>query len=512
MVIKQKPASATHDLIIVERAETFPAKLHETIKRKNFTVRQAKDLEGLETVLSQSVNPIVIVYCGPTPGTHEYTNQFYEFTKLITHPLLIIGVDVDGLQAKFGERFSIISTLRHPCSQSDLLNSINYIAEVFQIPESERRRSRESAPEAVAQTTSVQRIKPGEIDEDLNPLGHSLFESNAPIANLLFEQLRNYDLVSKSLGGDSYPKLAAGDGLQAITVLPSDPTLRDLTTKMLDEGGKWFGHHLRRTAYIVGRIIEPLQLPGEIQRDAYAASFLFGLSLTKRSRSLIRKEYLGKGSLILRKELCSALKDSAFKLSVEHHALGAGGIVAKMARLVGREEPVTDEPDSVAACAVMAADLVNRLCFQSGHWNPRAAYSLLKRIKAGRYRDAHPAVLCCLAKFLSEALSESPPAHLLPKRIREDATLKDRARERESTPIALDEQRVALSNLAPGMRLAQPLVAFDGRHLLDGDLVLDQDLIWRIWQLSAVRPITGSVVVNKELEEDLLSSTPESEE
>jgi hypothetical protein len=119
----------------------------------------------------------------------------------------------------------------------------------------------------------------------------------------------------------------------------------------------------------------------------------------------------------------------------------------------------------------------------------------MRRIGSGKLRDLHPAVTCCLAKFLSEALAKSNPAHLIRKDIRENVDLIEKARTNREQPVAANETKITLDQLLPGMKLSQPLFAFDGKQLLEEDLTLDQDLIWRIWQLSALRPINAPVIV-----------------
>ena len=106
--------------------------------------------------------------------------------------------------------------------------------------------------------------------------------------------------------------------------------------------------------------------------------------------------------------------------------------------------------------------------------------------------------MCCTVKFISEAVANKPCAFLIPKHLRDDPGLMAAAREAREGKINPHEQRIPLSSLQPGMKLARPLVAFDGREILTGDLVLDQDLIWRIWQLAAMRPLNTPLVVRGE--------------
>lgn len=182
-------------------------------------------------------------------------------------------------------------------------------------------------------------------------------------------------------------------------------------------------------------------------------------------------------------------------VALELKAPEIGNLMATFGRLVGREEAVNDSPISLVASAMMAADIADRVCFQSGHWNPRRTYSFMKRVKSGQLIDLHPAVLCCTVKFLNEAIEANPHTMILTKHLRNDPRLQKAAQAWKEQTVAQDEKKVALVNLMPGMRLSRPVVTYDGREILSSDVKLDQDLIWRLWQLSTVRPLNGPVVI-----------------
>ena len=141
--------------------------------------------------------------------------------------------------------------------------------------------------------------------------------------------------------------------------------------------------------------------------------------------------------------------------------------------------------------------MVDRACWQTNYFSPRAAYKLMSMAKSGELSEMHPAALCCIIKVLAEAITSNTQVLLIPKELRSDPELLQAAKEARETVIRSDEERVEISALTPGMKLSRPLVTFDGRELLEGDLTLDQDLIWRIWQLSLVRPLNAPHVITK---------------
>ena len=84
---------------------------------------------------------------------------------------------------------------------------------------------------------------------------------------------------------------------------------------------------------------------------------------------------------------------------------------------------------------------------------------------------------------------------LVDKNLREDPTLLAKAREIREARVNDNEKKVPLAGLLPGMTLSRPLLSFDGREILPSNLSLDQDLIWRIWQLAALRPLNAPLVI-----------------
>ena len=253
-----------------------------------------------------------------------------------------------------------------------------------------------------------------------------------------------------------------------------------------------------RVSFIVEQISKPLQLSDKTQELMKAACFLHAWSFAGDEPELLKKTYDNPNAKIIRKNLCSRIKDGAMKVATDLADPELSKLIATIGRYIGEEEPVGDDEVSIAASLVMTADLTDRICYHSGTWNSRSAYHLMKRFKAGSLQEIHPTVWGCIIKFLSEAIVAKQSAFLLPKHVREDEELLERARGNKEDPVEDFEAKVPLAVLKPGMKLSRPLFAFDGKKILPDDLILDNDLIWRIWQLSAVRPLNSPVIVRND--------------
>ena len=255
-----------------------------------------------------------------------------------------------------------------------------------------------------------------------------------------------------------------------------------------------------RVAFITEEISKPLSLSEKTIELTKAACFLHVWSFAGHEPELLKKTYDNPNAKMIRKDLCSRIKDGAMKIATDLADPELSKLVATIGRYIGEEEPIGDDEISIAASIVMTADLVDRVCYHYGTWNSRSAYHLMKRFKSGSHQEIHPTVWGCIIKFLSEAIVAKQSAFLLPKHIRENEALLEKARANKEESVEEHEAKVPLSVLKPGMKLSRPLFAFDGKKILPDDIILDNDLIWRIWQLSAVRPLNSPVIVRNDEE------------
>jgi hypothetical protein len=74
----------------------------------------------------------------------------------------------------------------------------------------------------------------------------------------------------------------------------------------------------------------------------------------------------------------------------------------------------------------------------------------------------------------------------------------------KKVPLLKDEVEVSIQNLTPGMLLTRPLKTLDGASVLETEQRLDADLIWRLWQLTALRPVESAVVRGKRARKSVL--------
>lgn len=479
-----------HEVIIVQDSSEWSGNLGEIVQSKGYGVRLITNINEIKDLVPKLSKPILLVDCGSSTEAFEWVKKLISIKELYELPVMVTGKEVDSYEGILNRYFRVATTINTPCDNTDIFNALAFIVDVYDTKkEQPAAKAAQPGSAPAAGLTGTPTAEPG------------LPTSIVTIPDLLFSQLRSLKLASHTFGATEYVRAVHDGRLKTASYLPTGEQIQKVIESICTGAGKWGKAHIHRTAFLSNQIIDALDIDKEIKEHTKTAAFLYTWCVAEADQELLRKEYIRTKNSSFRKELCSKIKDSAVKIAIELQLATAGNIVATLGRIVGGEEQVTNEGISVAASSIMAADLVDRSCWRSGYWNPRGVYYLMSRFKSGQVKDVHPAVLCCVIKMLSEAVSATSTRFLLPKRLRKDAHLNQEAQRNAEQAIGAHETKVEIGALAPGMRLTRPLMAFDGRRILDEDMVLDEDLIWRIWQLSAVRPLNAPMVVVRENQE-----------
>ncbi|MBX7142960.1 MAG: hypothetical protein K1X79_00765 [Oligoflexia bacterium] len=485
----------TYDIYILQLASELPTQLRETLIAKGFPTYVVPDVESALRGMQGVTRPILLACCGDNiDHAFECSKKLITSKDVHRFPLILLGKDVDSYENILNKHFVLATTLNTPCPNSDVLEAIAYTVKAYPLAK--------GAIEGTS-TEDVVPVKPTlsqalRISEEPPVHRHEAYSKFAGVPELFFDQLQTLKLGKDGLGGTLYPRSISEVFVTAGNYLPTTRAFESSIRTVVMDIGKWGRLHLYRVAYITNQIADALDMPEEIKEHMRAALFLYPHSFAGDNPDLVRREYHEPRLSAFRRELCSRIKDSAMHAAINLKAPDVGNLLAMLGKLIGREEEINDNIVCVAASTIMAADLCDRVCFQGGHWNPRRAYMLMKKIRSEQLADIHPRPLCALVKFLSEAITCHPFAFIVPRQMRRDPKLQKAAEEWRTQRISQEEKRVPIASLMPGMKLSRPVITYDGREILSGDLTLDQDLIWRLWQLSTVRPLNGPLVIFSE--------------
>ncbi|MBN8550383.1 MAG: hypothetical protein J0M12_13805, partial [Deltaproteobacteria bacterium] len=396
----------SHDIFILQLGDRLPAQLRETLIQKGYPTYVTASITALGSSLKTMPKPIALVLCSEgTEASFRETKQLIGNADLHGFPLILVGTDVDSYENVLNQHFALATTLNAPCANTDILEALTYVVRSYPV-----RHATISAalrqPEIVEEAPPVVPQAP-EVPEPAI-VKHRAYQDESAIPQVLFESLAALNLSPETFAAGLYPRGIDESYARSNNLFPQEKTLQEKSRNICTDVGKWARLHLYRTAFLTQQILKGLGISSDLQEKAKAATFLFSLSFAGENADLLRREYYEARHSSFRRDMCSKIKDSAMAVALELKAPEVGNLIATVGRLVGREEAVNDSPASVVASAIMAADITDRVCFQSGHWNPRRAYALLKKMRAAKLLDMHPDVLCCVVKILTEAMCAHP--------------------------------------------------------------------------------------------------------
>ena len=483
------------DIVIINLSGTLPTAIPQALRDKRFPTKVIQGFANLPNALKAFAEPIVICEVGSDEATAKSCIQELRARSESMHlPVIVVGEEAEQYERELDKLFPVATTLNLPYGVSEILAAVNYIARtcaerkkvtssgrIVQLPplDSGTLDGREGAAE-IAADALTQGVTPTQPD-------------------LVFAHLEKLELLGKDLGGGTY---SSGDisleYLAENNMLPDDEAAREAIKTLAIDAGRWGRHHLARTSFMAQKIVGAMNPDKALQENLKASGFLYAWSFAGNNPALLQKPYLEEGTEAVRAELCSKIKDSAMSALSSLRLEQASQILMSTARMIGKELSSGEDDVSITASALVAADLSSRICYTGGSWNPRRAYALIHTLKRNEGQELHPAVMACTVKILAEGLAARIPITLIRKELRFNKEFMAGMRAEAKKPVGDGEKRIALSALEPGMKLSQPIRSLDGREILSPDLILDEDLIWRLWQLSAIRPLFSPIILNNQ--------------
>ena len=485
-------AGRIQNILILQKSKSLPLKLRETLRLQGYASTTVFDVETALTSLKGTPYSILLVDCGESHQAASQTiKRLVDTPDICDYPMVVIAPSPDAFQEAFDRYFMFVNPVETPCGIVRIMEVIRETEAAF--PEYLKRLAK-VAPDKLAEICPSQallQIPPQQADI---PLIHPAYAAARSMPDLLFSVLQGLPLQNITMNGHLYGRQLGEEELIETGSFPEDEELRSSARAVCRELAKKDRLHLYRTAFILGQSAEALKFPKDLRDQCAGAAFLFAQAFSPDRTNLLRVNYIAPYNAQLRQEIASVIRES----SQNADQLGfaeIGEIIGKLALLIDHAEHLADDNQSVAASGIMAADLMDRICYHGGHWNPTASYLFLTKTKDGTLNEIHPKILSCLIKFLIESITAKRPAFLVPKHIRRDQALKAAAASARKIRPRRGEKSVEISALAPGMKLARPLLGYDGSVLLSSDLVLDSDLIWRLWQLASIKIINTPVII-----------------
>jgi hypothetical protein len=437
--------------------------LTEILRGLGHTTRYVSMSSG--TLPKNLTQPIIFAplenHNGDAVVVQKRVTDLVQLKHLTSLPLIVIGPKVEQYSAMIQHFVKNSVTLNTPYNELDLLKAIIQIDDLLGNNEKQNK-DRKKFFDIFAEENSYQKIQ------------------------------------EKNLGGKEYMFASDPDNIPDKSYMPTDERVLEVVNEVTKEMPKWSLGHVHRTAFATNNILKALEIDEATQEKARSAAMLFAWAIGKGNEELTRVDYASSNAQKMREQLRKKVEESAEKVSVDLDMPDVGEIVRTLAKLI-TGDPIDDSDNlAKAATAIFAADLMDRTCWQSGVWNPASAHRVLNKCKTGEIEGISADIISCVLKIMLEAVEATAPKRMLPRAVANNAALVEMAKSHQKAKINENERRIPLSHLQPGMKLTRPLVAYDGKTIIPENVVLDTDIIWRIWSLSAVRALNSPLVVQVE--------------
>jgi len=199
-------------------------------------------------------------------------------------------------------------------------------------------------------------------------------------------------------------------------------------------------------------------------------------------------------------EDASYVEQSAGRIRVELGDERAERTVRSIAGYLRGAAPKEDASVLEDAQCAMISEFVDRACWNFGYWNQHGAHRAIRGLRRGIPFNFDPRIAFPAVRVMGEAVCSFTTAQTFRAAFYKEQPDKEAERgqaEKEAEELfGFENQRsVSLGELKPGMLLARPIVTQDGRVVLKANLELTFDIIWRLWQLAALRPLKGPAVI-----------------
>jgi hypothetical protein len=469
------------NVLFLNYEQSIPKSFINELKKENST-RVVQSPSELSEACAELPEAVIFVDCGS--GEEEVIARLkgiISHKELHKNPLVIVAENGDSFESLLERYFPNSVALRTPASMEQLRQAFSYVTKNLKPQEVQK------PEEQTTDATAVEAKAKSSQQDDLVSSGISK-------AKAVFSELKrlNFDSIEPTVSVCS--SRFSTSHLEKLQLLPSNEKTRSFIIRLFEESTLAEKNRYGRLGFISKSLAIGTKVGQEELDSLKSASFVYSSKIKGSRPRLLKTNYL-QDSQETRIDLCSHLKDSAMFAATTLGDSETANIISGMAKLIAGEELEINSERFQAVSILVASDLIERNCFNTGYWCPPGAHYLMRLSKRGALDFVHQSVVAGIIRFLGNALDELPQPFVIPTAKKRDPQLRQLADEHNNYVPGEEERRVSVSSLEPGMRLAKPLTAFDGKHLLDDEIQLDEDLIWRIWQIQAVRPLISSQVI-----------------
>lgn len=299
--------------------------------------------------------------------------------------------------------------------------------------------------------------------------------------------------------------LAGGSDLGAFDdqLLVSAHPNREKVLEAVDEitkRSKWLGLHSRRVAFVSSAIANALNFGPKRDTTMRTVGLLVNYGLDGKKTGLGSYDFFLGSDPAVMTAMSSAFEESARYAREVLQDDACAKIIDAMVQMI-RLEPLQELSEiAIDAQTALATELTDRACWKDGSWDPYGAHRALRMLWRGEPYTFDKSVLASMNRIITEAAASRQLLAGFPQVQQEISDTNRRevesaTREAEELFAGKEFLSLKLSDLRPGMRLARPIQSFDGKLILQANIFLDQEMIWRLWQLAIIKALVPPIQV-----------------
>ena len=500
------------------------------LERHGVQVIQLHELE--EIIAGTGVCTPVMIIVDASAGQREAAERILQLSSadvLFSFPLLFIGRQAkkrtEALERSFKhfravdvpyravDVFSFIASSFEKSGMSLSAEAWSGIEDEKKEAEKEEEGTPSSADPALSGKTAEKEEDTGGDQTGFRSRHRAIIEADD--TRVILQPYQDPKKMPSGFGGRVFAIARGPEDFNDDVLLPEHPARQEIKA-MLDElsaRDKWAGINARRVAFVAAAIANALDVGEKRDANIRLVSLFLNLALMESSRNMLRSDLIGQRSHEIFHAVGEGIRQSSKVVSSrfkDEHLAQTLEIAGEI--LLGDCQSTDSEMMHDAQCALLV-ELTSRSCWNEGRWNPYGAYRAMRRLRKNEviaFADAN--VTAGVLRVLAEAVSahvtvrNSYAAQLieddLGPHVKFDSPEQHREWDRQAKEAGETVKYVDLAELSPGMRLARPIRTMDGRLVIDANTRLDKEMVFLLWQLSAIRAVEKKVAVRVKAESE----------
>lgn len=489
--------NAIKNILILQKSANLPDGLRELLRTNGYVAHTVFNLKTASEKLGKIQMGIILIDCGDNEhATHDVLKGLTDSSSsLCQYPTILVTSAAAAIKNSISESFLLATALTAPCSAADILQAIAELNNGFG---SYLDKLQELDPELASTVKKMTPPVAGVITKAAQISGG--FETKEAGVSSVLTRISSRENQGNSPSAEALLKHVTEEVLNEFAVIPDKPLIKTMLESInasLDTASR---DSIYRSSLLTGLASKSLGLTGGLYDNVIAAQLRMQQELKSKEFTIARKNYLLNESDKTCKEIATAIEAASKDPVLDKLELSSEMLLAA-SELIRGSRASEDTKGDLSASTILLSDLVDRVCFRAGFWNPRDGYQILYRFRGGSFSHYHPEAVSKIILLLSSLLREQKLRLLIPRKHCVDRKVwKASLQKANRAAPRADEQKIPVNELRSGMTLSRPLEALDGKVILDAGITLDSDLIFRIWELSAIRGLALPLFVKLERE------------